>query len=196
MQQITLVCPSAFRPEQIRAAFVRCWASLLYTYRRVLKSSNTEQKINGMIYKFDMEGFLKSLPHETAEYMATLRETQSFNEFIHERETKKGDDPYVKLFDQIVLSKKNRGRTSLFSKASTDFLSDTSDHLWRTAQANPPSARFPGDYRQIISRIPAKLDPALMKEPRVIQGVPRVPAVKVGRRKPIPSMLGGHSSSP
>jgi hypothetical protein len=194
-QQITLVCPSAFRSEQIRAAFVRCWASLLYTYRRFLKPSTTEQKINGMVHKFDMEGFLKSLPHETADYMATLRETQSFNEFIHERETRKGDDPSIKLFDQIILSKKNRGRTSLFSKASTDFLSDTSEHLWRTAQASPPSARFPGDYRQVISRIPSKLDPALMKEPRVIQGVPRVPPVKA-RRKPIPSMLGGQSTTP
>lgn len=147
-----------------------------------------------MLFKFDMEGFLKSLPHDTAEYMSILRDTQAFNEFIHERETMKGDDPAVKLFDQIILSKKNRGRTSLFSKASTDFLSDTSDHMWRTAQANPPSARFPGDYRQIISRIPAKLDTSLMKEPRVIQGVPRVPQIKA-KRKPIASIFGSSMSS-
>jgi hypothetical protein len=161
----------------------------MYTYRRFLKSSTTEQKINGMVHKFDMDGFLKSLPHETADYMASLRETVAFNEFIHQRETRKGDDPSIKLFDQIILSKKNRGRTSMFSKASTDFLSDSSDHLWRTAAANPPSSRFPGDYRQVISRVPAKLDPVLMKEPRVIQGVPRVPQVKA-KRKPIASMLG------
>jgi hypothetical protein len=148
-----------------------------------------------MVHKFDMDGFLKSLPHETSEYMSTLRETQSFNEFIHERETTKGDDPSIKLFDQIILSKKNRGRTSLFSKASTDFLSDTSEHLFRTAQASPPSARFPGDYRQVISRIPAKLDVSLMKEPRVIQGVPRMPPVKT-RRKPIPSTLGVRAQTP
>ena len=36
---------------------------------------------------------------------------------------------------------------------------------------------------------PAKLDPMLMKEPRVIQGVPRANTAKA-RRKPIPSMLG------
>lgn len=196
LQNITLVCPTAFRPEQIRAAFVRCFASLMYTYRRFLKPSTTEQKINGMVHKFDMDGFLKSLPHETADYMASLRETVAFNEFIHQRETRKADDPTIKLFDQIILSKKNRGRTSMFSKSSTDFLSDSSDHLWRTAQANPPSSRFPGDYRQIISRVPAKLDPALMKEPRVIQGVPRVPQAKA-KRKPIASMLslGTGSSS-
>ena len=148
-----------------------------------------------MFYRFDMEGFLKSLPHETADYMTTLRDTQCFNEFIHECETHKADDPSIKLFDQIILSKKNRGRTSIFSKASTDFLSDTSDHLWRTAQANPPSSRFPGDYRQVISRIPAKLDSTLMKEPRVILGVPRVPQIKA-KRKPIASTLGSSVQTP
>lgn len=113
----------------------------------------------------------------------------AFNEFIHERESTRSDDPSIKLFDQIILSKKNRGRTSFFSKSSTDFLNDTSDHLWRSAVATPPSARFPGDYRAVVSRQPAKLDPTLMKEPRVIQGVPRVPQQKA-KRKPIPSMMG------
>jgi hypothetical protein len=113
----------------------------------------------------------------------------AFNEFIHERESKRADDPTVKLFDEVILAKRNRGKSSFFHKAKADFLSDTSDHLWRTASATAPSSRFPGDYRAVISRIPAKLDPTLMKEPRVIQGVPRIPVAKA-RRKPIPSMLG------
>ena len=37
---------------------------------------------------------------------------------------------------------------------------------------------------------PAKLDPSLLKEPRVIQGVPRINTVNARSRKPIPSMLG------
>jgi hypothetical protein len=112
-----------------------------------------------------------------------------FNEFIYERESKRPDDPTVKLFDEVILAKKNRGKSSFFNKTKADFLTDTTDHLWRTASANPPSSRFPGDYRSVISRIPSKLDPTLMKEPRVIQGVPRIPVAKA-RRKPIPSMLG------
>lgn len=36
---------------------------------------------------------------------------------------------------------------------------------------------------------PAKLDVTMMKEPRAIQGVPRINASNA-RRKPIPSMLG------
>lgn len=190
--QICVVCPTAFRPDQVRAAFVRCFASLLYTYRRYLHPATGDQKKSGLIYRFNMDGFLGSMPRENAEYMSMLHQTQGFNEFIHERESKRSDDPSIKLFDQIILSKKNRSRTSIFHRSSTDFLSDTTDHLWRSAAATPPNARFPGDYRQVVSRIPAKLDPTLMKEPRVIQGVPRIPQAKA-RRKPIPSMLGPNS---
>ncbi len=56
------------------------------------------------------------------------------------------------LFDQIIMAKKNRGRTSLFTKAQPNFLQDSSDHLWRSAAATPPSSRFPGDYRQVTTR--------------------------------------------
>ena len=50
------------------------------------------------------------------------------------------------------MAKKNRGRTSLFNKSNPNFLYDTSDHLWRSAAATPPSSRFPGDYRQVTTR--------------------------------------------
>lgn len=152
-----------------------------------------------------------------------------FNEFIHERETKPPNHPSIMLFDQIILSKRNRGRTSFFNKSNTNFLSNTSDHLWRSAAATPPKGRVPGDYRAVITRslyppfaaldasfsrsphllptnpfffllsqspaanrhvlAPAKLDITMMKEPRAIQGVPRINASNA-RRKPIPSMLG------
>jgi hypothetical protein len=105
----------------------------------------------------------------------------------------KHDEPSVRLFDQIILSKKNRGARSafLFSKASTDFLSDTSAHLWRTAAVAAPNARFPGDYRQVILRVPAKLDATLMREPRAIQGVPKVQrGGEFGRRRKPLSGIG------
>jgi hypothetical protein len=158
-----------------------------------------------------MEGFLKSLPHEQQQYIAMLKQTQgrsfasifytfiliraAFNEFIHERETIPGENSQVRLFDSIIQAKKSRGRTSFFSsKASrtTAFLDDTSDHLWRSAAVPTPSSKFPGDYRSVVSRIPAQLDVSLMKEPRTIQGVPRVdvPGKRVGR-KAVPSLLGG-----
>ncbi|KAL6714854.1 hypothetical protein ACLMJK_007114 [Lecanora helva] len=189
-QQVCIVCPVAFHPEQVRAAFARCFAALFYTYRKFLGTPTRDQKKAGMIYGFNMDGFMRSLPHENAEYMQMLQQTQGFNGFIHEREVKPANDPSIMLFDQMILSKRNRGRASMFSKSKTDFLSNTYDHLWRTAAATPPKGRIPGnDVRAVITRTPAKLDPTLMKEPRVLQGVPRMNTVKA-TRKPIPSMLG------
>lgn len=124
------------------------------------------------------------------------------SEFFHDREQKPATDPEIMLFDQIILGKRNRGKASYFNILSrsnrtkqTSYMDDTTEHLWRTASVQPPTARFPGDYRQVISRIPAKLDPVLMKEPRMVQGAPvsgkqGQTGAKRARRKPIPSMLG------
>lgn len=153
-----------------------------------------ERKKQGLVYHFNMDSFLRSVPHGDTEYMTMLRQTQAFNEFISERESTRAEDPSIKLFDEIILSKRNRGRTSLFSKSDTSFLSDTSDHLWRSAAATPPSSRFPGDVRVQSGRTPAKLDPTLMKEPRSIQGAPRIQQART-KRKPVASMLGLSSQS-
>ena len=149
---IGLVCPAAFHAEQVRAAFARCFASLLYTYRKHLAPATGEGKRSGLLHAFDAKGFAKSLPRENAEYVAMLQQTQAFNEFVHERESRPLTDPAVLLFDQIILAKRNRGRTSLFGRAKTNFLSDTSDHLWRNAAANAPTGKVPGEYHEVISR--------------------------------------------
>ncbi|KAF9885337.1 hypothetical protein FE257_013054 [Aspergillus nanangensis] len=204
--QICLVCPAAFHPEQVRAAFVRCFASLFYTYKKFLQPASGDKKKAGLTYSFNMDSFLKSLPGEHAEYIAVLQQTQGFNEFISDRErvNPKKRDPRLALFDEIVLSKRNRGRSSLFSSRSmTDFLSDTSNHLWRTASATSFVAgsrtqqNLSGDYTRIVTRAPAKLDTSLMKEPRMIHGAPRVSkAANNARRKPLPKMMNGLAISP
>jgi hypothetical protein len=74
--QICLVCPAAFHPEQVRAAFVRCFASLFYTYKKFLQPATGDKKKAGLTYSFNMEAFLKSLPSEHAEYIAVLQHTQ------------------------------------------------------------------------------------------------------------------------
>ena len=74
--QVCLVCDAAFHPDQIRAAFVRCFASLFYTYKKFLVPTSSDQKKKGLYYKFNMEAFLKSLPHEHAEYIGVLQQTQ------------------------------------------------------------------------------------------------------------------------
>ena len=75
-QGLFIACPAAFYPEQVRAAFVRNFASLFYTYRKYLQAPTADQKKNGMIYRFNMNDFLRSLPHENADYIAVLQQTQ------------------------------------------------------------------------------------------------------------------------
>ncbi|KAI9717722.1 MAG: hypothetical protein M1828_007125 [Chrysothrix sp. TS-e1954] len=194
---VSQVCPSAFHPDQVMAAFVRCFASLFYTYRKFMGPAMLDKrKAGGQIHQFNWDGFMKSVPHENADYIAMLRQTQAFNEFIHDREYLKPDDPSIRLFDEIILSKRNRGRTSFFSKSNTTFLADISDHLWRSAAATTASNRHvTTSSENTVGRTPAKLDPALMKAPRVVQGVPRATQGNA-RRKPVPSMLNPHFKSP
>ncbi|KAI1210614.1 DENN-domain-containing protein [Annulohypoxylon truncatum] len=221
---VCIVCPVAFSEDKIRAAFVRCLASLLYTYRKHLGRPTKDQKNSGQIYGFDMNGFIRSLPYDQQEYITMMKETQAFNEFIHQRETHPGTDPEIRLFDEIILAKKARGKSGLSSGLSrlstirashgvsaslpglqipsrnskqTPFLTDTSDHIWRTACVPVPNAKFQGDYRSVTTRTPARLDPSLMKEPRAIQGVPRAEQRRRGvMRKQVPSMMIPTPASP
>ncbi|KAG9257390.1 AEX-3 domain-containing protein [Emericellopsis atlantica] len=217
---VSVVCPEAFLQDRVRAAFVRCQASLFYTYRKYLGRPNKQQKTNGQLFAFDMDGFIKSLPYDQQEYATMLRETQGFNEFIHDRETKPATEPTIRLFDEVIMAKKARGRPGIaagLSRLSTirqsagasanasgflapsrggkpaNYLSDTTEHIWRTASVPMPKGSFPGDYHAIITRTPARLDRTLMREPRAAQGVQR-PEQRGGirgvLRKQVPSMIG------
>ncbi|KAH7040456.1 AEX-3 domain-containing protein [Microdochium trichocladiopsis] len=226
---VSVVCPIAFNADKVRAAFVRCYASLLYTYRKHLGRPSKEQKTNGQLYAFDMNGFIRNLPYDQQDYVTMMKDTQAFNEFIHERELKPAADPEVRLFDEVLLAKKSRGKPGLSglsrlstirashglsssmgglqlpsrssssssSSKSSSYLADTYDHLWRTASVPVPNAKFTGDYRSVTTRIPARLDTSLMKEPRAIQGVPRPEQRTRGfMRKQVPSMVALGNSVP
>ncbi|KAH8677489.1 AEX-3 domain-containing protein [Xylariales sp. PMI_506] len=218
---VCLVCPTAFNADKVHAAFVRCLASLFYTYRKYMGRPNKEQKSNGQMYAFDMNGFIRSLPYDQHDYAAMLKETQAFNEFIHERELQPASTPSIRLFDEIILAKRARGKTGLsgLSRLTTirashgvsssnlglqipskqgklaGYLNDTEDHIWRTASVPVPNSRIPGDYHEVTTRIPLRLDSSLMKEPRTIQGVPRPDGQRKRGflRKQVPSMLLGSS---
>lgn len=73
---VSLVCPTAFSADKVRAAFVRCMASLLFTYRKHLGRPTKEQKKNNQLYGFDMSGFIKSLPYDQQDYATMMRDTQ------------------------------------------------------------------------------------------------------------------------
>ena len=190
--EINLVCPAAFNQPQILAAFLRCMASLFYTYRQYISPTPRGEAVkSGKLFSFSRDAFLRSLPSDQAGYMEMLCETQGFSEFVGERETTRPDDPNIRLFDEVILSKRNRGRAStVFGKSKVGFLEDRSEHLWRSAQAASPVSRDGPRGSFGVGRMPAKLERDLLREPRMVQGVPRV-ATKKPTRKQVPSLLGG-----
>ena len=145
-------------------------------------------------------------------------------------------DLSIRLFDEIVMAKKARGRPNLasgisrlstirgsyrasllppgaipppvstsrfsaFTGSSSSssatkipmFLSDQTDHIWRTASVPVPNGKFPGEYHDVVTRVPMRLESLYMREPRAIQGVvprPEPRGIKGLVRKRVPSMLG------
>ena len=73
----SLVCPKAFHAERVQAAFVRCLASLLYTYRKHLGRPTKDQKANGQLYTFDMGAYIRGLPYDQQDYATMMKDTQS-----------------------------------------------------------------------------------------------------------------------
>ena len=76
LASVCLVCPDAFHADRVRAAFVRCLAGLLYTYRKHLGRPSKDQMANGQLYTFAMNRFIKSLPSDQQEYATMMKETQ------------------------------------------------------------------------------------------------------------------------
>jgi len=115
LDAVTLPCLSAlnFSPDRIRAAFLRCFAALLFNYRKYLEPVQRKQS-DGKLYDFNFAGFIRTAPRDTVPYLEMLSETQAFNEFIMERCVKSAEDPEIALFDQILIAKRNRGRHGLF----------------------------------------------------------------------------------
>jgi hypothetical protein len=102
-----------FSADRIRASFLRCFAALLFNYRKYLEPVQRKQS-DGKLYNFNLAAFIRTAPRDTVPYLAMLSETQAFNEFIMERCVKSAEDPEIALFDQILIAKRNRGRHGLF----------------------------------------------------------------------------------
>ncbi|RMZ80051.1 hypothetical protein DV738_g3099, partial [Chaetothyriales sp. CBS 135597] len=197
--EITLVCPAAFYPDQIRAAFARCFAALFYTYKKFMipLSAGERKKAPKRAFKFDSAAFQRSLPHDNADYIELLTQTQAFNEFISDRELLTGaQSVQIQLFDNIITAKRNRtgrfrqdmrnlasrkisfGRVISGSgggdRPAPDVLNDVSTHQWRIVPAPGNSERFDmeafakgRDYYAIISRVPGRLEDEFLHLPEV-----------------------------
>lgn len=183
--QIHLPCTVAFFPEQVRAAFVRCFASLLYSYRKFMTPLPAKDRKEGNLYKFSYENFLRSLPVDVAEYIQKMEQTQGFHQFIYHRETHRSNDPSVLLFDQVILAKRNRGKSSLFSKSSTSFLYDdarTRRHVASVDITTTNDARL-GGVSVPSNRIPSRLEPGLLRQPQEVESIKEESSGRLEKKK-------------
>jgi hypothetical protein len=198
LDSVVLPCLSAanFSPDRIRSAFLRCFAALLYNYRKHIVPVSTSQAngSGGQQYEFNLQNFLKSVSRDGTAYLEMLTETQAFNEFILERCMKSPNEPEIALFDQIILAKRNRGRHGLFNKQRmvleflinevTPMLSKPSVNLETRTTVPPNDAKLPAAW-QAPDTPPSKLDPLLLLPPRLAQP-PRAKFNRDGiRRKPV-----------
>ena len=126
LDAVTLPCLSAvnFSTDRIQAAFLRCFAALLFSYRKYLEPVQRKSS-DGKLFNFNLSAFIRTSPRDTAPYLEMLSETQAFNEFIMERCVKSPDDPEIALFDQILIAKRNRGRHGLFGGKQRNPLSQS-----------------------------------------------------------------------
>lgn len=119
IEQVNMPClPVCFNGERIRAAFLRFFSTLFYTYRKFMNPPNRGDAIRGKYFSFDMEGFILHHPRPIGSYLSELSQTQMFTEFIHERCNLRKDDPGAKFFDEAIIARRNRGKHGVFSKSS------------------------------------------------------------------------------
>lgn len=213
LAQICVPCQAAFSPDQVRIAFARFFASLFYNYRRFMVPADATQKKLGLREKFNVDAWIRNLPPDHADYMIMMKETQAFDEFIHERESKGlTQSDSIALFDAVMAAKKARtkgvrssivvslsGRNPFAGRSQSggvpaEYLSDTSTHTWKvistpqTAEKADLSAGARGrEYREIINRTPAKLEDDLF------QAAPPVPPLPVPEKKSLRHRMNGLS---
>ncbi|KAJ9655121.1 hypothetical protein H2198_005977 [Neophaeococcomyces mojaviensis] len=185
--EICIPCSAAFYPDQVRVAFARFFTSLFYNYRRFMLPADSTQRKTGLLHKFGVDAWIRGLPPDHAEYMTMLKQTQAFDGFVHERETKTlALSDSIALFDALMAAKRTRskgvrssiavslsGRNPFAGRSPSggipaEYLADDSTHVWRVVSTPHSSERADlgvgskgRDYRKIVSRTPAKLEDEL-----------------------------------
>jgi len=193
--EVCVPCSAAFYPNQIRVAFARFFTSLFSNYRRFMLPADPTLRHIGLRHKFAFDAWVRSLPPDHGEYMHMLKQTQAFDVFIHECETENTTSSDTRaLFDAFIAAKKNRsrgvrssivvslsGRNPFAGRAPSggvpaEYLADDSTRTWRVISApqNSDKADFERgakgrDYRELVSRTPAKLEDDLFAPSSVSQ---------------------------
>lgn len=167
--------PVAFDSDKVRASFVRCISTLLQNYRKyltpVLASQASATKDSTAFFKYDRAAHMHELTTTgNNAFMLALLDTQLWAAFIDERVMRSASDPAVLLFDHILLAKRNRGRSGLFTRSDPWFLREPAqgpDHVVRIIEPN--NAPWPADVGKTPQdwEVPDHLDERLFTTPRL-----------------------------
>ena len=178
--------------------------------------ADAAQRKSGLREKLNVEAWMRSLPPDHAEYMSFLKETQAFDGFVNERETQTvSTSDSIALFDALMAAKKTRSKGVRSSIAVTlggrnpfagrshgggvpaEHLSDSASHVWRVVSAPHSSARAElgagekgREYRDIVSRTPAKLEEELFAKSPPTK-VPIMAMPQVNGKKSLRQRLNG-----
>lgn len=167
---ICLPClPTVMDSNKIRASFIRCSASLLYNYRKYLGVTNGDERT------FDKKGYEDECLATDNYFMHQVLNTQAFCCFIDDRSARDANDPEIRLFEDIILAKRNRGKAALFGKSNqTTFLSSQADSPRKTFSVVRPNSESATPQSVSAGRkdipVPDFLDERLFCLPRVFLG--------------------------
>ncbi|KAI8066903.1 AEX-3 domain-containing protein [Gongronella butleri] len=154
--------PASFDENKVHEAFLRMFASLLYSYRSGIKETATatspgkndtpRTSVSSPSALFSKDEFLRHSDKDTRDYLAHLVDSHLFNHFITQRLTRARNDPEILMFDEFIKLKLNRSKLK-FVKAGTPFLNDdsyrVSQVIWTTPAKVCPKReydRFPTDW--------------------------------------------------
>lgn len=166
---ISIPClPMVFDSNKVRASFIRCTSSLLYNYRKYFR--NLEGNTGAM--SFDRAEYERDCMSSNNLFMRQVLETQAFATFIDDRSTKDPSDPDIRLFDDILLAKRNRGRSGIFGKSiRPTFLLSQADAPRKTFTALRPNDQgLPPAPSSGQIPVPDFLDERLLSTPRIFRG--------------------------
>jgi|AntRauTorckE5430_2_1112549.scaffolds.fasta_scaffold01186_2 hypothetical protein len=166
-----------FDGHEIRNVFLRFLVTLFVDYEKyVTESENSEEQ-------FQKEKFIYSHGAEAKSFVSEVIESQMFQRFIEEK-IFNSDSPSVQFFDDSIVAKKNRSKSTVGRRKETQFINDDSGIIVETFV--PPDVSNAGISEMSFhyTKFPHSLDHSLVgsiRIPKILDG-----AEKQGKRRAKP----------
>ena len=179
------------RWDAVQETFLRFYVAFLQDYRGYLPAEvEMEKRSNwrrGGRLCFKKEEFVASADKDYQPFLASLVQTQQFDDFVTRKMYNAADAADIKFFDQSIDAKRNRSRKTL-KKKETNFLHSANAHRdLKCIEAVEPSREgLPGMRKYMYEMWPVTFDDDLFGTPRPI---PSIISAEFDRRRALREML-------